>query len=262
MSRALRSTVCVLGLAAGAPAFPDTVEIGASRDNTLYQDPAGNTSNGAGDHLFAGLTLVPDIRRALIHFDVAAAVPAGATIDSVTLTLVMNKTIAPAHPVSLHRAEADWGEGASNAPGEEGIGDIAEPGDATWLHTFFPGDFWTSVGGDFAAAASATTPVNAEGPYDWSSAQMVADVQAWLDRPSMNFGWVVVGDESTSPTAKRFASSENPLAATRPKLVIEFTPGTADDDGVPAASPAGILAGVAAFLLLGALVLRRRAPAA
>jgi hypothetical protein len=253
------SIPCVVAALAVGSALADVVEIGASRDNTLYEDPAGNTSNGSGSHLFAGRTLVPDRRRALIHFDVAAAVPAGATIDGVSLTLVVNKTIAPAHAVSLHRAEADWGEGASDASGEEGIGDVAAPGDATWLHAFFPGTLWAGAGGDFAAVASATTSVNAVGPYTWSAAGMVADVQDWLERPGTNFGWAIVGDEFTFPTAKRFASSENAVTATRPKLTIEFTPGSGSDGGVPATSPAGTIVAAALLLLSGALAYRRRA---
>ena len=39
--------------------------------------------------------------------------------------------------------------------------------------------------------------VGAIGQYTWSSAQMVADVQGWLDNPASNFGWLMLGDEST-----------------------------------------------------------------
>jgi serine protease len=49
---------------------------------------------------------------------------------------------------------------------------------------------------------------------------MVADVQSWLDNPATNFGWLVLGDESTGTTAKRFDSRES---TSPPVLTIEYT---------------------------------------
>lgn len=51
---------------------------------------------------------------------------------------------------------------------------------------------------------------------------MVQDVQGWLDDPTNNFGWIVIADESTHTTAKRFGSREE-ASANRPKLLIYFT---------------------------------------
>ncbi|MEJ2086737.1 MAG: hypothetical protein P8Y44_13885, partial [Acidobacteriota bacterium] len=63
---------------------------------------------------------------------------------------------------------------------------------------------------DFVATPSATEVVGGNGSYTWgSTAQMVADVQAWVDNPSSNFGWVLVGNEFTQPTAKSFDSRES-----------------------------------------------------
>src|SRR5262249_11447282 len=83
---------------------------------------------------------------------------------------------------------------------------------------------------------SASTIVSAIGTYTWgSSSQMVADVQDWLDAPSANFGWIVIGEESTPTTAKRFDSRENPTPANRPKLTIVFSPPLTDcnHNGIP-----------------------------
>ena len=80
--------------------------------------------------------------------------------------------------------------------GQEGKGDDSEPNDATWIHTFYPGSFWTTPGGDFDATASGSTSVDGEGSYSWgSTAQMVADVQGWLDTPANNHGWILIGPE-------------------------------------------------------------------
>ena len=55
---------------------------------------------------------------------------------------------------------------------------------------------------------------------------MVADVQDWLDNPANNFGWIVIGDESSSRTAKRFDSRENPTEGNRPQLTVNYTEAT------------------------------------
>jgi hypothetical protein len=230
---------------AAAPA--DTVTIGSAKDNTLYEDPDGQLSNGAGVRFFAGRTAIPEIRRGLIEFDIVAAVPPGATVNSVTLRLRMSRTIAGPQPVSLHRVLAEWGEGAANAPGEEGAGIQAEPGDATWLHTYYPDQYWATPGGDFAPEPSATTMVDQIGVYTWSSPQMVADVQAWLNQPDSNHGWMLRGNEIDIKTAKRFDTKETVIVNNRPALIIDFTPGgtacagDADGDGDTDQSDLGLL---------------------
>ncbi len=54
---------------------------------------------------------------------------------------------------------------------------------------------------------------------------MVSDVQSWLDNPAGNFGWLVLGDESASPTSKRFDTRES---TTPPVLTIEYTASNSD----------------------------------
>ncbi len=234
-------------------ALAGQVTLEPSKDNTLYESDKGDLSNGIGDHFFAGTTGVPAIRRGLLAFDVASAVPAGATIDSVSLTMTVSRSISGDVPVALHRALADWGEGASDAPANEGGGAPAAPGDATWIHTFSPGQFWASAGGDFAATPSATIPVGFEAAYTWSSAQMATDAQGWLDDPGQNFGWVVIGDESTSSTSKRFESRENGAVSARPTLTIEFTEAPA----VPATTTVGVGTLALLLALAGAWTVRR-----
>jgi hypothetical protein len=203
--------------------MPDLV-VEPDKDNTLFEDPNGALSGGLGEFLFAGVTDQDVLRRALIRFNVAAAgIPAGATLDSVKLRLVMSRTIVGAFTVRLHRVLADWGEGSSNPGAQEGTGAPSEPGDATWIHTFFDTALWATPGGDFDAQASASRTVGENGTYTWgSTAQMVADVQSWIDDPANNFGWIVIGDETASRTAKRFDSRQRP-AATRPKLLLFYT---------------------------------------
>ena len=51
---------------------------------------------------------------------------------------------------------------------------------------------------------------------------MVADVQSWLDVPVQNFGWLLLGEENTFPTSKRFDTRENPEPLFRPMLEIDY----------------------------------------
>ncbi len=221
---ALASRNSTMPLATNAPTL--SVALGSSADNTLYEDPTGSLSNGAGAYFFAGragLTVNGAIRRGLIRFDVGSRIPASATIVSVTLYLTMSQTIAGPQPVELHRVTASWGEGASSATGGEGSGAPAATGDATWLYRFYTSTLWTTPGGDFVPTASATTTVGGVGLYTWSSPGMGADVQAWLSTPSTNDGWLLLGNEATSSTAKRFDTKENPDPAGRPVLLIMYT---------------------------------------
>ena len=209
---------------AGSPAaresvmFTQTLVLEPARDNTLYESALGTVSNGQGQHLFAGRTSNGDRRRAVLLFDLSG-VPPLSTVVAARLSLNVSKTTAGETAVALHTLARGWGEGASDAIGEEGAGALAQPGDATWLHTFFDGARWTQAGGDFEATASATRAVGAPGRYEWSSAALVGDVQGWLDAPATNHGWIVRGDEAAEGTAKRFDSGEN-AAANRPRLII------------------------------------------
>jgi hypothetical protein len=194
-----------------------------SKDNTLYQYfPAeGDLSNGAGFHFFAGENGMGELRRGVLAFDIAGSIPPGSTITGVSLSLNMSMTSSDTpRTVELHKLLADWGEGTSHAGGGEGGGAPATPGDATWRHRFYDMIFWTMQGGDFSATVSASQSVGPIGQYTWSSAQMVADVQSWLDNPATNFGWLVLGDESAGATAKRFDTRES---ASPPVLTIEYT---------------------------------------
>jgi spore coat protein A len=214
----------------------------ATKDNTLYQLKAGDTqwtSDGAGFAVFASNTDAkggePGLsRRAVIAFtNLHNAVPAGATINNVTLRLFLNRTRETAGvPVTVHRLRSNWGEGTSNANGEEGKGATATAGDATWQHRYFNTNLWTTPGGDYVTNWSGSNIVaNLSGAgqyYYWSSPQMIADVQLWLANPATNFGWIVIGKERdgvniAKMTAKRFASREDTYPTNRPAVIIDYT---------------------------------------
>lgn len=221
-------------------------------DNTLYESATGALSNGAGENFFSGRTgqTTEYLRRGLIRFDLSS-IPAGSYVQGVSLTLYCSLSSGGAQAMNLHRVLADWGESTSVAAPPGGLGAPAAAGDATWLHTFSPTGFWGTAGGDFAPASSANTVVNAANAfYVWGSTPaLVADVQAWVDGSAMNHGWIVLGNELLSNSAKRFDSREHVNTAQRPSLVVTYLPplpGDADCSG--SVTDADVVPMVAALL--------------
>jgi hypothetical protein len=256
MLRSTKVAVALLALTAMtvlmSTAKANLITIVDNRDATIYQDNPNN-SNGAGFTMFAGNNGIMSPRRALLDFNIAGNVPAGSTINSVQLTLVLQGVAgADSTPrtISLHTLLANWGEGTTGAGmggGGTGQGFPANPGDATWSQNFFGSSFWVNPGGDFAATSSASTIVsqNLDSPYTWGSTPaMVNDVQNWLNSPGTNFGWILVGVEAGSQTFRQFYTREEANAAFRPTLQIEFTP------AVPEPSTL-LLAGISALVGAG-----------
>ncbi len=225
----------------------DTVTLQPSKDNTLYepitQDAFADMSDGAGPTMFVGKVkdadadpgagTRPAVRRGVLAFSIAANIPAGATITSVQLTMYCDKVATTtARSLALRRLMSDWGEGTSNTGNsQQGRGEPPTTGDATWHHTFYPSSLWTTLGGDYAGTISATASVGNTGFYNWGSTSgMVADVQAWLNSPAQNFGWIVIGDESVAQTTKRLGTRENTGStggqSWKPRLVVNYTPAT------------------------------------
>jgi hypothetical protein len=224
-----------------AASLGDTVLLNPSKDNTLIQTVPGTQelSNGQGD-IFVGRTNqngqdppTISIRHGLVAFNLAS-IPAGSTITAVSLTMRDVMGLNGDISIDLHTLLKDWGEGASFQNG--GMGANAQTNDATWYNTFYntaiPG--WTNPGGDYTPAVSATTIVADQmappptlppgSQFTWSSAQMIADVQNWLDDPSMNFGWLMKAtDETKGQTAKRFNSGESTTSPNvAPVLSVTF----------------------------------------
>jgi len=255
MTRMTRGTRHLVAAAAsgaaifvGGAATAELAGIEATRNATLYESPTGALANGAGEWFFTGMNNQGLRRRGLVLFDLEAFAESVAgqqiAIHGVSVRLTLTQGAGTPTTVSMHRLLADWGEGDSDASGNEGGGAAATPGSATWLHTFSDTSFWSTPGGDFAANSSGTFAMEAAGTYTFSSEGLRQDVLAWLDDPSSNFGWMLLGDESQFGTARRFDSRRFGDAATRPLLEIDYAV-------VPA--PAA-----AAMLSLGGVLARRR----
>ncbi len=208
------------------PAAAQLVTLTPVADNTLYEDPAGSLSNGSGTTLYCGRTGSfggpPAARRTLLKFDIAAVAPPGTAIIYADLTMQCSQGQGGSAQIEVRRMTSAWGEGASDAgvPGGGGAG--AATGDATWLHTFYSGSFWTTPGGDFTSNFSAKTTVNSVGTYVFGPTfELKNDAQDMLDNPGSNHGWMLLAPEIPGQ-AKRFESRES--LGSEPTLTLIFAP--------------------------------------
>ncbi len=193
-----------------------TTIINPSKDNSIFSE--NSTSNGQGS-LFSGAISNGNSRRALLSFDLNS-IPTGAVITNVSLELTITRSRSSNTPYTLHRLTTDWGEGASLATGAGGQGAPAQAPDATWQEAMFSSTAWNTPGGDFDAVASSTTQISAnDATAVFSGADLVTDVQNWLDGTNSNNGWIVIGDETGSRNASRFDSREG---ASAPQLSITY----------------------------------------
>lgn len=214
-------TLCALFLSFATNA--DVITVYANRDVTLIEHPHGEWANGSGSALFVGRTGQSSnaIRRAMLYFDVAGALPEGAQIVTASLTLYLTASNSQPAKISVHRVLQEWREGPSKSSG--GSGAAAQNGDATWLHTNYDVAYWNREGGHFVTQASTSLEVTGSATYVWPvTSKLLADVRAWQYAPHINFGWMLVGDEGMPQSAKRFSSRETAQEMNPPKLSIEY----------------------------------------
>ncbi|HVZ93089.1 MAG TPA: hypothetical protein VG797_01120 [Phycisphaerales bacterium] len=211
--------------AVSAASLAMTVELPAILDNSIYSESAEDfqLANGAGVYLFSGHTAAEFNRRALVAFD-CSSIPSGAQIVSARVELHVSQTTNLSSAFSLHRLQISWGEGPSDAGEPGGFGAPAEPGDATWDFRHYPSVLWSTPGGDYEPLASASVDLPPmPGPAVWGpTPELAADVQQWVNDPVSNFGWIIIGDETTPRSAKRFDSRENENPDNRPRLIVEY----------------------------------------
>ena len=222
---------CFLGALALARA--DQVTLFPSADATLIELKPTNSLGGA-TWLAAGLTQNGNTNRALMKFNVVAAIPAGSTIVDIGVAVTVTRTPVDGNAdslFSLRRMLRPWNEG-SNVPSDSqypGLGAPAQRGDATWTHASWGTNAWTIPGGlegvDFAADFSAGTGIADIGTYLFEGGGMSTDVQLWLDHPEQNFGWMLKTEEEQSIfTARRFGSRELEDLGESPLLIITYLP--------------------------------------
>ena len=215
----------------------DSLTIFPVADATMIEIRPSN-SIGSASWITAGVTQNGNTNRALIKFDIAAALPAGSTVIDVGVNVWVTRQPVDGYAealFSLRRMLRPWGEGGNgDPPGAPGLGLPALPGDATWTHAFFDTNAWTVPGGqegvDYSADFSSATTIAGvrPEPYFFESGGAIADVQMWLDHPEQNFGWMMKSETEAGLearfTARRFGSRELQDEFASPQLTIAYLP--------------------------------------
>ena len=222
-------TLLIIALALPGFAFGDQVQVDASLD-TAYLDIFPENNLGAHTHVTVSVANNGIIFRSLFFMDIAAAIPAGSTINSVVFEFNVTQQGGfqgqQGELIELRRVTNAWTEGT----GEGNLGSATGDG-ATWENRT-GADLWTTPGGDFAVPSSGSVFVDhvADGggtiTYSLGNAQLATDVQDMLDNSGNNFGFALkaVG-ENLPGSAMRVTSRENINGGlgSEARLIIDFT---------------------------------------
>jgi hypothetical protein len=251
------------------------VDIPALQDATLFGGSAANNSS-SGPGVFVGADGQSRPKRGLIEFDIPAYVPPDAMITSATLTLFLGMVAGTdtggdqtPRTIRLYDVTTAWSGGINGTtgfpgPGFGGTGQgfPANIGDAAWNYAKYNTVPWNTPGGggDFASTETADTLVgqNVNTAYSWgSTAQMVEDVQAWLDSTSPNDGWLLKSDaEAGQTTFRAFYTREGAIEQGVPQYAPDLTVSYL----VPVPEPSSLgLTGLGALTII-AFARRRSAP--
>jgi chitodextrinase len=173
------------------------------RDNYMYVGYPTTNYGGSSLMRVTGYGAA-EVQRALVRFDVSS-IPTGLPIRKATLWLYSFNPPQVKGSTGFYGAyklTRDWGETTSswNSP-------------------------WTTPGGDFEATADAQAPKQSSAAAPcWYAFDVTARVQAWINNPSDNYGWLIKCTNEALNNQDEFVSSDSPDAAHRPKLVISDLP--------------------------------------
>jgi Bacterial Ig domain/Cadherin-like domain/SdrD B-like domain len=181
------------------------------KDNFL-NEASLTFNNGVNTIISVDGQTSPNRLRGLFQFNLST-IPANATITNAILTLVRTAGKNGAQNLSLHRITNAWDEGIAN--------NVA--GISNWTQRTAGPVTWTAAGGDFNAAAEATTSVAGNGTYTWLGGTMNTLIQNWVNGTNVNNGMLLkFVTETTGNQNKDFVSNSG-VAASRPLLTFDWT---------------------------------------
>ena len=220
------------------------VTIVDAKETSIFNNVAGNAANanygaGASQVFQVGFANTGSIyARSLIQFDVSS-IPSDAVIDSVGLQLTTGQSGTSVPTIYMYRLTQGWTEGttgdacAYNGTCNTFGSTIAGGGnDATWNVTdYSTSNAWVALGGSFSSTVSATSADTKANLNTFTSANLAADVQAWVSGSASNYGWIMKIDEASNTSGsgkmKRYVSREGvnaggAPAGDQPKLFIKY----------------------------------------
>ena len=195
----------------GWAAFADSANFTPIADTTI-SDGDGARANGFSTDMIVGrLSHLNAPARGLVRFDLSG-LPVGAVVTSVSLnfTVIANAS-GGADIHALQRLNTGWLENS-----------------ATWLSSGAAP--WANAGGDYLSTPDATVSVT-DGTFTFSStAALVGTVQAWIDNPASNNGWLLRSqNEGSGRNARRIGTLEG---SSPPILTVEYSAPPAADFNV------------------------------
>ena len=185
--------------------FQDGVDgYAGTRDTKLIsQDPNTNF----GDATTLELDGSP-LKSSLLYWDLAS-IPAGSVVQSVDVTV--NISNASGHVYEFYELLRPWVES-----------------DATW-NEYASGQSWQVAGADDSLDRGSTVLGSISGAKGLATISLnaagVAMVQAWVDNPSSNHGFIIL-NYINAKNGLDFSSRENGTASKHPKLTVTYSAGS------------------------------------
>ena len=204
--RAARALVtgCLAVLCAGhGVATAETVRVPADARDCAIRNGTSATTNYCTATTLAAGSASTRRQRSLLYFAVAGNVPPGMVVTDARLSLYQSaRTTTASVPLALHGALQSWTSAA------------------TW-NRYDSTRGWSSPGGDYGAAAVATSNSRSNAGFvDFPVTDMV---QQWADDATSNRGLVLKqANEGAASNELTFASANSSTTSQRPYLDITY----------------------------------------
>jgi len=189
-----------------------------SCDETMIHSDNPTTNYGSSVATALGITNYSGgggiINSSLVKFDLSG-IPSGATIDDVGIFLYQSASNATGDDLNCYRLLEDWVES-----------------EATY-NIYSTGNSWDTAGAKSSAADRSSTlsatiesDTTSEVYKEWNTAQLITDVQNFIDSTWSNYGWLF---EAAAPPSgyHDYHSTEADTDGTWPYIVVEYTEGSA-----------------------------------
>jgi endonuclease/exonuclease/phosphatase family metal-dependent hydrolase len=172
-------------------------------DTTIRAGSYANQNHNGDSLITRASDNLEYVRRALLKFDTHNTIPAGATIQSATLTVTVEHSDPQTRTVSVYRVASSWDEGS-----------------ATWKSRR-SGQSWGTSGGDLAAKYASTSVGTSGGArVNFDVTKLVQEVVK--GNYGSRYTRVALTDDgaSSGDSYKEYYRSESSDASVRPKLTV------------------------------------------